>query len=104
MDRNSFHTLVLLTKEVGGLTDSKYMSSSEKLAMFSNILAHHENRSIKVDYFRSGWSVSQAFNECLKVILKLAPLLLLTPNRCLKMSLTIDGDGLRYMHFQLGIY
>ncbi|KAK4716659.1 hypothetical protein R3W88_014997 [Solanum pinnatisectum] len=28
MDRNSFHTLVLLTKEVGGLTDSKYMSRS----------------------------------------------------------------------------
>ncbi|KAK4708725.1 hypothetical protein R3W88_029650 [Solanum pinnatisectum] len=57
MDRNSFHTLVLLTKEVGGLTDSKYMSSSEKLAMFLNILAHHEkNRSIKVDYIRSGWS------------------------------------------------
>lgn len=56
------------------------MSSSEKLAMFLNILAHHEkNRSIKVDYIRSGWSVSQAFNECLKAILKLAPLLLVNP-------------------------
>ncbi|KAH0643217.1 hypothetical protein KY290_035430 [Solanum tuberosum] len=85
MDRNSFHTLVLLTKEVGGLTDSKYMSSSEKLAMFLNILAHHEkNRSIKVDYIRSGWSVSQAFNECLKVILKLAPLLLVNPKPVLE--------------------
>ncbi|KAM3203768.1 protein WVD2-like 7 [Capsicum annuum] len=57
MDRNAFHTLVLLTKNVGGLTDGKYMSSSEKLAMFLNILAHHEkNRSIKIDYIRSGWS------------------------------------------------
>ncbi|KAH0747417.1 hypothetical protein KY285_009074 [Solanum tuberosum] len=85
MDRNSFHTLVLLTKEVGGLTDSKYMSSSEKLAMFLNILAHHEkNRSIKVDYIRSGWSVSQAFNECLKAILKLAPLLLVNPKPVLE--------------------
>ncbi|KAH0636005.1 hypothetical protein KY290_036405 [Solanum tuberosum] len=33
------------------------MSSIEKLAMFLNILAHHEkNRSVKVDYIRSGWS------------------------------------------------
>ncbi|KAK4709834.1 hypothetical protein R3W88_004347 [Solanum pinnatisectum] len=85
MDRNSFHTLALLTKEVGGLTDSKYMSSSEKLAMFLNILAHHEkNRSIKVDYIRSGWSISQAFNECLKVILKLAPLLFVNPKPVLE--------------------
>ncbi|KAG5614979.1 hypothetical protein H5410_014803 [Solanum commersonii] len=77
MDRNAFHTLVLLTKDIGGLTDSKSMSSSEKLAMFLNILAQHEkNRSIKVDYIRSGWSVSQAFNECLSAILKLTPLLL----------------------------
>jgi len=61
------------------------MSSSEKLAMFLNILAHHEkNRSIKVDYIRSGWSVSQAFNECLKVILKLAPLLLVNPKPVLE--------------------
>ncbi|XP_027769373.1 uncharacterized protein LOC107005991 [Solanum pennellii] len=57
MDRNAFHNLVLLTKDVGSLTDGKYMSRSEKLAMFLNILAHHEkNRSIKVDYIRSGWS------------------------------------------------
>ncbi|XP_059287492.1 uncharacterized protein LOC132040828 [Lycium ferocissimum] len=84
-DRNSFHTLVLLTKEIGGLTDSKNMSSSEKLAMFLNILAHHEkNRSIKVDYVRSVWSVSQAFNECLRAILKLAPLLLVNPKPVLE--------------------
>ncbi|KAK6773837.1 hypothetical protein RDI58_029076 [Solanum bulbocastanum] len=80
MDRKTFHNLVLLTKDVGGLTDGKYMSSSEKLAMFLNILAHHENnRSIKVDYIRSGWSVSQVFNECLIAILKLTPLLLVNP-------------------------
>ncbi|KAG5620526.1 hypothetical protein H5410_005744 [Solanum commersonii] len=60
MDRNAFHTLVLLIKDTGGLTDSKSMSSSEKLAI-------------------SGWSVSQAFNECLSAILKLAPLLLVNP-------------------------
>nr|AAT38700.1 Putative transposase, related [Solanum demissum] len=53
--------------------------------MFLNILAHHEkNRSIKVDYIRSGWSVSQAFNECLKAILKLAPLLLVNPKSVLE--------------------
>nr|XP_009801918.1 PREDICTED: uncharacterized protein LOC104247567 isoform X1 [Nicotiana sylvestris]XP_009801919.1 PREDICTED: uncharacterized protein LOC104247567 isoform X1 [Nicotiana sylvestris] len=85
MDRNAFHTLVLLTKDIGRLTDSKSMSSSEKLAMFLNILAHHEkNRSIKVDYIRSGWSVSQAFNECLSAILKLTPLLLVDPKPVLE--------------------
>ncbi|KAH0746619.1 hypothetical protein KY285_008276 [Solanum tuberosum] len=85
MDRNAFHTLVLLTKDIGGLTDSKSMSSNEKLAMFLNILAHHEkNRSIKVDYIRSGWSVSQAFNECLSAILKLTPLLLVNPKPVLE--------------------
>ncbi|KAH0664844.1 hypothetical protein KY285_026050 [Solanum tuberosum] len=48
--------------------------------MLLNILVHHEkNRSIKVDYIRSEWSVSQAFNECLKAILKLATLLLVNP-------------------------
>jgi len=85
MDRKAFHNLALLTKDVGGLTDGKYMSSSEKLAMFLNILAHHEkNRSIKVDYIRSGWSVSQAFNECLRAILKLTPLLLVNPKPVLE--------------------
>ncbi|KAF3665155.1 putative ABC transporter B family member 25-like [Capsicum annuum] len=53
--------------------------------MFLNILAHHEkNRSIRIDYVRSGWSVSQAFNECLRAILKLAPLLLVNPNSVLE--------------------
>uniref|UniRef100_A0A3Q7FPX0 Uncharacterized protein n=1 Tax=Solanum lycopersicum TaxID=4081 RepID=A0A3Q7FPX0_SOLLC len=85
MDRNAFHNLVLLTKDVGGLTNGKYMSRSEKLAMFLNILAHHEkNRSIKVDYIRSGWSVSQAFNECLRAILKLTPLFLVNPKPILE--------------------
>nr|XP_004250658.1 protein ALP1-like [Solanum lycopersicum] len=85
MDRNAFHTLVLLTKDIGGLTDSKSMSCCEKLAMFLNILAHHEkNRSIKVDYIRSGWSISHAFNECLSAILKLTPLLLVNPKPVLE--------------------
>ncbi|KAH0652849.1 hypothetical protein KY289_030527 [Solanum tuberosum] len=85
MDRNDFYTLVLLTKDIGGLTDSKSMSSSEKLAMFLNILAYHEkNRSIKVDYIRSGWSVRLAFNECLSAILKLTPLLLVNPKPVLE--------------------
>ncbi|KAH0709752.1 hypothetical protein KY284_011179 [Solanum tuberosum] len=85
MDRNAFHNLVILTKDIGGLIDGKYMSSSEKQAMFLNILAHHEkNRSIKVDYIRFGWSVSQAFNECLRAILKLTPLLLVNPKPVLE--------------------
>ncbi|XP_019237509.1 PREDICTED: uncharacterized protein LOC109217695 isoform X2 [Nicotiana attenuata] len=85
MDRSAFHILATLAKDVGGLTDSTNMSGSEKLAMFLNILAHHEkNRSIKVDYIRSGWSVSQAFNECLRAILKLTPLLIVKPKPVLE--------------------
>ncbi|KAG5628988.1 hypothetical protein H5410_000705 [Solanum commersonii] len=99
MDRNVFHTLVLLTKDIEGLTDSKSMSSSEKLAMFLNILAHHEkNRSIKVDYIRSGWSVSQAFNECLSAILKLTLLLLVNPKPVLE-----DGIEYRWKWFEVTI-
>ncbi|KAF3680696.1 putative ABC transporter B family member 25-like [Capsicum annuum] len=61
------------------------MSSSEKLAIFLNILAYHEkNRSINVDYIRLGWSVSQAFNECLCAILKLTLLLLVNPKPILE--------------------
>ncbi|KAM3342865.1 hypothetical protein P3S68_027831 [Capsicum galapagoense] len=61
------------------------MSSSEKLAIFLNILAYHEkNRSIKVDYIRSGWSVSQTFHECLCAILKLTLLLLVNPKPILE--------------------
>ncbi|KAK6782794.1 hypothetical protein RDI58_020590 [Solanum bulbocastanum] len=85
MDRNTFDYFVLLTKDVGGLPDGKYMSSSEKLAMFLNILAHHEkNSSTKVDYIRFRWSVSQAFNECLRAILKLTPFFLVNPKPILK--------------------
>uniref|UniRef100_A0A3Q7G404 DDE Tnp4 domain-containing protein n=1 Tax=Solanum lycopersicum TaxID=4081 RepID=A0A3Q7G404_SOLLC len=43
-----------------------------------------KNRSIKVDYIRSGWSVSHAFNECLSAILKLTPLLLVNPKPVLE--------------------
>lgn len=48
--------------------------------MFLNILAHYEkNRSIKIDYVRSGWSVM-----LLRAILKLAPLLLVNPKPVLE--------------------
>ncbi|KAG5574139.1 hypothetical protein H5410_063905 [Solanum commersonii] len=58
MDRNAFHILASLAKNIGG--------------------------SVKVDYIRSGWSVSRAFNECLRAILKLTPLLLVKPNPVLE--------------------
>ena len=53
MDRNVFHRLSSLAKNIGGLTDGKNMPSTEKLAMFLNILAHHKkNRFVKVYYIR----------------------------------------------------
>uniref|UniRef100_A0A3Q7FPE8 DDE Tnp4 domain-containing protein n=1 Tax=Solanum lycopersicum TaxID=4081 RepID=A0A3Q7FPE8_SOLLC len=66
--------------------------------MFLNILAHHEkNRSIKVDYIRSGWSVSHAFNECLSAILKLTPLLFVNPKPVLE-----DEIKDRWKWFEVG--
>ena len=66
--------------------------------MFLNILAHHEkNGSIKVDYIRSGWSVSHAFNECLSAILKLTPLLLVNPKPVLE-----DEIEDRWKWFEVG--
>ncbi|KAG5623723.1 hypothetical protein H5410_008941 [Solanum commersonii] len=53
MDRNVFHILASLAKNIGGLV----------------II---------------GWSVSRAFNECLRAILKLTPLLLDKPNPVLE--------------------
>ncbi|KAH0725669.1 hypothetical protein KY284_001534 [Solanum tuberosum] len=59
------------------------MSSIEKLAMFLNILAHQEkNRSIKVDYIRSGWSCY-----------------LLNLIQCSKMILMTDENDLRNLNF-----
>ncbi|KAG5588270.1 hypothetical protein H5410_048704 [Solanum commersonii] len=53
--------------------------------MFLNILAHHEkNRSVKVDYIRSGCNVIRSFNECLSTIVKLTPVLLVKPNPVLE--------------------
>ncbi|KAG5632936.1 hypothetical protein H5410_004653 [Solanum commersonii] len=71
IDRNVFYIFVSLTKNIGGFTDNKNMSSIEKLAMFLNILAHHEkNRSIKVDYIRSGWSGSIADGRVLQDVVR----------------------------------
>ncbi|XP_059281113.1 uncharacterized protein LOC132034769 [Lycium ferocissimum] len=75
------------------------MSSTEELAMSLNILAHHEkNRFIKVDYIKSGWSVSQAFNEYLRVILKLTTLLLVSPNPVVE-----DETDDRWKWFEVGL-
>ncbi|KAG5611547.1 hypothetical protein H5410_022828 [Solanum commersonii] len=102
MDRNAFHSLASLAKNIGGLTDSKNMSSTEKLAMFLNILAYHEkNGPVKVDYIRSGWSVSRTFNECLKAILKLTQCYLLNIIRCSKMIPMINGNGLRVVLIEM---
>ncbi|XP_060182900.1 uncharacterized protein LOC132612834 [Lycium barbarum] len=45
MDRKAFHILASLATNMGGLTDTNNMSSTEKIAMFLNILAHHEKNS-----------------------------------------------------------
>ncbi|XP_073035387.1 uncharacterized protein [Primulina eburnea] len=80
MNRSAFARLCYLLKNVGGLTESRYVRVEEKVAMFLSILAHHKkNRVAGHDYIRSGQTVSVHFHVVLKALLKLHPLLLVKP-------------------------
>lgn len=80
MSRNAFSRLCYLLENVGGLTDTRHVRTHEKVAMFLSILGHHrKNRIVKQDFVRSGHTVSRYFHEVLNTLLKLYPLLLVTP-------------------------
>lgn len=60
MDRNSFGRLCILMRQLGGLSDGKYVSVEEQVAMFLSILSHHKKNSVVgFDFRRSGQTVSQ---------------------------------------------
>ncbi|KAG5588335.1 hypothetical protein H5410_048769 [Solanum commersonii] len=70
--------------------------------MFLNILAHNEkNRSVKVDYIRSGCSVIRAFNECLRAILKLTRVLLVKPNPVLEDDTDDRWKWVKYLELNI---
>ncbi|KAL8524417.1 hypothetical protein ACS0TY_014126 [Phlomoides rotata] len=63
MDQVAFTRLCHLLKRVGGLKSSRNISIAEKVAMFLSILAHHtKNRCVKLQFKRSGQTVSKHFH------------------------------------------
>ncbi|XP_057810926.1 uncharacterized protein LOC131025265 [Salvia miltiorrhiza] len=80
MDRNTFGRLCILLRDMGGLTNGRYIEVEEQVAMFLSVLAHHKkNRVVKFDFWRSGQTVSKFVHLVLKAILKLHTILLVKP-------------------------
>ncbi|KAG8380697.1 hypothetical protein BUALT_Bualt06G0042900 [Buddleja alternifolia] len=80
MDMGSFARLCYLLHNVGRLSDSKDVKLEEKVCFFLTVLAHHKkNRIVKFDHVRSGHTVSIYFNAVIVSLLKLHPILLVTP-------------------------
>ncbi|XP_012847430.1 PREDICTED: putative nuclease HARBI1 [Erythranthe guttata] len=80
MDINAFVKLSYLLQHVGGLEHSRFVSVHEQVALFLQVLAHHKkNRIVSYDFKRSGQTVSKYFNKVLAALLKLHPILLVTP-------------------------
>lgn len=70
MDRNTFGRLCRLLREVGGVTDGKYVSVEEQLAIFLGILSHHKkNAIVAFDFLRSGYTVSYYVHVILSAII-----------------------------------
>ncbi|KAG8371301.1 hypothetical protein BUALT_Bualt13G0073500 [Buddleja alternifolia] len=81
MNRNAFGRLCYLLEHVGGLIDSRHVNIPEKVCMFLSTLAHHKkNCIVKHDFIRSGHTVSKYFHAVLVALLKLYPLILVTPD------------------------
>lgn len=80
MDRYTFNKLCTMIRASGKLRDTKNVSVDEMVAMFLNILAHHEkNRVIQDKFLRSGETISRYFNAVLETVLCLQGQLLKTP-------------------------
>ncbi|KAG8380561.1 hypothetical protein BUALT_Bualt06G0028400 [Buddleja alternifolia] len=80
MDMGAFVRLCYLLHNVGGLSDSKHVRMEGKVCFFLTVLAHHKkNRIVKFDHVPSGHTVSKYFNAVLISLLKLHPILLVTP-------------------------
>ncbi|KAL8527400.1 hypothetical protein ACS0TY_005312 [Phlomoides rotata] len=79
MDRNTFARLCILLRDLGGLTNQKYVGVEEQVSKFLSVLAHHKKQSVvKFDYQRSGQTVSRYTHLVLKAVSKLN-LFLVTP-------------------------
>lgn len=81
VDRNTFGRLCILLRDVGGLSDNKYVAVDEQVALLLGVLAHHKkNRVVGFDFWRSGETISKYVHNVLRAILKLSGLLLVKPD------------------------
>ncbi|KAG8387962.1 hypothetical protein BUALT_Bualt02G0075700 [Buddleja alternifolia] len=99
MDMGSFSRLCYLLHNVRGLSDSKHVKLEEKVCFFLTVLAHHKkNRIVKFDHVRSGHTVSIYFNAVIISLIKLHPILLVTPK-----PVNDECNVARWKHFKGGI-
>ncbi|KAL8554316.1 hypothetical protein ACS0TY_002486 [Phlomoides rotata] len=81
MDRVTFIRLCNIIQSLGGLKNSKYITTQEKVAMFFSVLAHHtKNRSITFQFRCSGQTVSRYFHSVLRSVLTLHSNFLVQPH------------------------
>ncbi|KAL0407961.1 UNVERIFIED_CONTAM: hypothetical protein Sradi_1730500 [Sesamum radiatum] len=80
MNRDAFSRLCYLLEYSGGLTDKRFVTVPEQVAIFLFVLAHHKkNRVVKFDFIRSNHTVNIYFNNVLAALLKLHSVLLVAP-------------------------
>ncbi|KAL0345749.1 UNVERIFIED_CONTAM: hypothetical protein Sradi_4406200 [Sesamum radiatum] len=72
MDRNAFGRLCYLLEHSGGISDTKFVTVSEQVAMFLSVIAHHKkNWVVKHDFIRSGRTISKHFDAVLEAVILL---------------------------------
>lgn len=97
MPIHCFNRLCFLLENVGGLRPSKHVSIVEQVCMFLSILSHHKkNVTLQTDFKRSGHTVSVHFNHVLNCMIKLSPLLLITPK-----PVQENCNDARWKHFKV---
>ncbi|KAL0320317.1 UNVERIFIED_CONTAM: hypothetical protein Sradi_5293200 [Sesamum radiatum] len=80
LDRNAFGLLCCLLEHSGGLSDTKFVTVAEQVAIFLSVIAHHKkNWVVKHDFIRSGRTVSKVLHGVLNAIIMLHKVFLARP-------------------------
>lgn len=69
MDTWNFFSLVDIMRDRNLLKDTLYVTVEEQLAMFLHTVGHHtKNRIVKIEFIRSGETISRYFSTVLRAI------------------------------------
>ena len=80
MTRDSFNSLLHTVQIHGGLRDSAYISSGQKLLLLVSVLTGHNNRDVQERFQHSGETVSRLVNDVACCIIRCSHLFLKAPN------------------------